>query len=206
VTETTEAVAAVDDEEFDPRAHYTLNTPAWQVDGRWIDPDTLEPVTYDVPDGHPEGMAGWRVTDLRRFRDEGPDGPTTPYEDPERTAKRNRPALDQARREQDARDAQDRHTELQLAQPITNVDLSDRPHFILNNAGVEVCGQDGEPWPCQWWTGEVEPTALEHSTGQQAPAAPPTPTREQMVEAARALGMDPDDVETMLMRNDAADR
>lgn len=32
--------------------------------------------------------------------------------------------------------------------PATNLDTADRPHFLRNVDGREVCGQDGQDWPC----------------------------------------------------------
>lgn len=32
--------------------------------------------------------------------------------------------------------------------PAANLDANDRPHFLRNVDGLEVCGQDGQAWPC----------------------------------------------------------
>lgn len=83
----------------------------------------------------------------------------------------------------------------QLAQPSANV-FRGAPHFLRNVDGHEVCGTDGQPWPCEGYTGAQQQFA------RQAGALPddnliPPPT---MAEAARAAGVDPDEFQARLAR------
>jgi len=194
-------------ESLDPRASYSLNTPAWRDEqGRWIDPDSLEPVDYDVPDGAPEGMDGWRVTDLRRFRDEGPAGPAAPYEDPVRKMSREVKAAEFAAYVEAAQRERQAWFDQEMSRPPSNVDYSNRPHFILNVEGREVCGQDGMPWPCEWWTGEVNPTAEQHSAGTVQQEEEPVASDEQVQGVANALGISFADAAALVARTPAAGR
>lgn len=46
-------------------------------------------------------------------------------------------------------DRREKHVrEEMLATKAANLDGNDRPHFLRNIDGREVCGQDGDPWPC----------------------------------------------------------
>lgn len=192
---------------LDPRNSYTLNTPAWRdKEGRWIDPDTLEPAEYEVPDGAPQGMDGWRVTDLRRFRDEGAGGPAAPYEDPLRKMSRKVRAAEFAAYAEAAERERKAWFDNEMSQPPTNVDFSNRPHFILNVEGREVCGQDGMPWPCEWWTGEVNPTAEAHSAGAIAEGVEPEASPEQIQGVANVLGISVADAAALIARTPAAGR
>ena len=76
--------------------------------------------------------------------------------------------------------------EAALARPAANLDIHGAPHFLRNVNGEEVCGQDGQPWPCATW-GEIETGA--HAAQGIDPAAQEVPT---MAEAALAAGMDLD--------------
>ncbi len=202
--EETNAEAA---ESLDPRANYSLNTPAWRDEqGRWIDPDSLEPAEYEVPDGAPQGMDGWRVTDLRRFRDESPSGPPAPYEDPVRKMSRAVRAAEYEAYIEAAERARKTWFDNEMSRPPSNVDYSNRPHFILNHEGHEVCGQDGQPWPCTWWTGEVNPTAEEHSAGTVVEEDPPAASDEQIQGVANALGISFADAAQLVARTPAAGR
>ena len=53
----------------------------------------------------------------------------------------------------------------QLALPPGNADAAGRPHFLRNIDGVEVCGQDGKPWPCPSWTGMEKATFTQQTSG-----------------------------------------
>lgn len=202
-----EEVSAELVDSLDPRASYSLNTPAWRDEqGNWIDPDTLEPVDYEVPDGAPEGMTAWRVTDLRRFRTEGAGGPVAPYEDPLRKMSRAvRAAEFEAYAEAAERDRQ-AWFDAEMARPPSNVDYSNRPHFLLNVEGVERCGQDGQPWPCEWWTGEVQPAAEEHSAGTLPAEPKQEPTLEQIQGVANALGISTQEAAELVKRSPDAGR
>lgn len=64
----------------------------------------------------------------------------------------------------------------QLARPPMNLDADDRPHFLRNVNGQEVCGQDGEPWPCPTWQGIESDAWLATHQGtldEQKPAGEP---------------------------------
>lgn len=72
----------------------------------------------------------------------------------------------------------------QLARPSANVDIQGAPHFLRNVDGEEVCGSDGQSWPCAHARG---------STGVAAPlegADPADQLLPTMREAAQAAGMD----------------
>lgn len=42
-------------------------------------------------------------------------------------------------------------------------------HFLVNVEGQELCGSCGTPFPCEKWTGEIEPRNLAESAGQPVP-------------------------------------
>lgn len=84
----------------------------------------------------------------------------------------------------------------QLAQPAANVGSDNRPHFqriIPGNKerpAQEVCGQDGQPWPCDQALGiAAQVQAQEFPVGEIA--ADGTPQLLTFEEAARAAGVDP---------------
>lgn len=83
----------------------------------------------------------------------------------------------------------------QLAQPSGNV-VHGAPHFLRNVDGVEVCGQDGKPWPCEAYTG-LERQGVQRAALPDADLAPPPPT---MLEAARAAGIDPVEFQARLAK------
>lgn len=74
--------------------------------------------------------------------------------------------------------------ERQLAQPAGNLDAKGAPHFLRNVNGEEVCGQDGQPWPCDEWQGIAHRGAVLETGGERSSMLP------TMVEAAQAAGMD----------------
>lgn len=72
-----------------------------------------------------------------------------------------------------------------LAEPPSNVDIQGAPHFarILDD-GREVCGQDGESFPCAAWR-KLQADQLAEQTGEPVTEeVPPV-----MAEAAAALGI-----------------
>ena len=71
-----------------------------------------------------------------------------------------------------------------LAQPAANLDPMGAPHFLRNVAGEEVCGQDGQPWPCVSWRGIADRQTLTEGLSPEALLVP------TMAEAAAAAGMD----------------
>lgn len=74
----------------------------------------------------------------------------------------------------------------QLVQPGSN-EFRGAPHFMRYVDGREVCGQDGEPYPCAAIRSMIETKLVEQQTpqnGQDAPLVPPT-----MAEAAAAAGL-----------------
>lgn len=194
-------------ESLDPRANYGPHTLAWRdTEGRWIDPDTLEPADYEVPDPDPSVTDGWTVANLRGFRDEGATGPAAPYEDPARVMSRVVKAAEFDAYLEAAERARQAWLDQELSRPPSNVDYSSRPHFILNVEGHEVCGQDGQKWPCEWWTGEVNPTAELHSAGAVAEDAPDAPSLEQIQVVANALGITVAQAAELVARTPAAGR
>lgn len=42
-------------------------------------------------------------------------------------------------------------------------------HFLVNVEGQELCGSCGTPFPCEKWTGEIEPRNLAESSGHPVP-------------------------------------
>lgn len=42
-------------------------------------------------------------------------------------------------------------------------------HFLVTRDGEELCGGDGETWPCRAWTEEIQPAAVQASA--DAPVA-----------------------------------
>lgn len=71
-----------------------------------------------------------------------------------------------------------------------NADKDDRPHFLRNVGGEEVCGQDGKPWPCAEWS---RMTADDTPVGSAVDET--LLTREQ---AAAALGLTVQEVDAAL--------
>jgi hypothetical protein len=57
----------------------------------------------------------------------------------------------------------------ELSLTIANLGADQVAHFIANVDGREVCGGDGEPWPCQAWIDEVQPAAVQASADTPAP-------------------------------------
>lgn len=152
-------------------------------DGQWLDPDTGMPVGFPLDDP-PAGQV-WTTQDIRDRRAAwqalGPPLPTEP------------PALTEHERAEDGESAADLPADARTApsEP-TNLDDASRPHFMRSVNGVEVCGQDGDPWPCPTWSTWVQ-------TGD-VPTAAPLPEGATMTapQAARALGVDPQELALFL--------
>jgi hypothetical protein len=72
----------------------------------------------------------------------------------------------------------------QLAQPAGNLDVKGAPHFLRNIGGEEVCGQDGQPWPCDAWR------QIGHQSARLEGLSPASQLLPTMTEAAAAAGMD----------------
>lgn len=89
--------------------------------------------------------------------------------------------------------------------PSGNLDLSDRPHFAVSREGEpDRCGQDGEVWPCAPWRNVIGPRVAVESLGV---AEMPVPAAdERLAAAARLLGLDAAELDTMLQRHDDAGR
>lgn len=161
---------APDDTNGPPRPEYP---PAQRYgDGQWLDPDTGMPVEFPLDD--PPAGQTWTVQDIRDKRAAWQAlGPALPTEPPALT--------EQDRAELDAHPADARS----LPQEPGNLDDDDRPHFLRVVNGSEVCGQDGDPWPCPTWSRWLEEDAV--------PTATPMPDGATMTTtaAAKALGVDP---------------
>lgn len=152
-------------------------------DGTWLDPDSGEPVDYPVE----ELSAGREMTnaDLRWFRSRAhmPPLPQQPpaEEDPAEAWHREETARI-AELDRQAREAADA-----LGRP-SNVDAQDRPHFLKVMGDNEVCGQDGDPWPCPTWRELAQRAADDAAGGGQELTA------EQADQVAAQLGVTPQDL------------
>jgi hypothetical protein len=152
-------------------------------DGQWLDPDSGMPVEFPLDDP-PEGET-WTERDIRdrraAWRALGPAQPTTPpaRTEDERAQEGYREVLPDAR---------------SIPQTPANLDERDRPHFLRNIGGEEVCGQDGEPWPCDTYR-----AWMEDGTREVATAVPTPDTTDHVTGAlARMLGVDPQDMALFL--------
>lgn len=146
-------------------------------DGRWLDPDSGEVAAYPVDE--PSAGVIWTARDLRQKRAAWEaSGPPAPVQPP--------PPTELERIEQ-AEAAELEAVRLQH-QPPGNLDDSDRPHFLRTANGVEVCGQDGEPWPCETWTRWMQE--------RDAPAGEVATIT--TTEAAQRLGVDPQELAAFL--------
>lgn len=80
------------------------------------------------------------------------------------------------------------------AEPVMDVRVQDRPHFLRNVAGVETCGQDGEPWPCTEYRRTVE---MVEQIGE--------PTGRELVDledAAAAVGLSSEELRARIRAGD----
>lgn len=80
----------------------------------------------------------------------------------------------------------------QLAEPAGNLDAKGAPHFLRNVNGEEVCGQDGQPWPCDAWR------QIGHQSARLEGLTPASQLLPTMAEAAAAAGMDLNEFEERL--------
>lgn len=91
----------------------------------------------------------------------------------------------------------------QLAQPAGNIGGDGAPHFQrLLPDGAEVCGQDGQPWPCEEARGIAE--AARRTEFGTMPvgeiAADGSPQLLTFEEAARAAGVNPEQFAAQVQR------
>lgn len=81
-----------------------------------------------------------------------------------------------------------------LTEPAGNVDIKGAPHFQLIREDGDVCGQDGQPWPCAG-AKQIGRDLWEHEYGDQTPEEPGYGRRDQQVptfdQVAAALGVSP---------------
>jgi hypothetical protein len=70
-----------------------------------------------------------------------------------------------------------------------NGDTQDRPHFLRAVGDREVCGQDGEEWPCREYQEMLDRDARERG---EAPAEDPDSDRVSLSEVAALIGTDPE--------------
>jgi len=92
------------------------------------------------------------------------------------------------------------------AEPVVSGRMEDRPHFLRNVDGVELCGQDGEPWPCTEYLrtmAQVEATLPGYSGSSMQVGAPTGVELVPLVEAAAAAGLFPEELRA---RMEAPDR
>lgn len=148
-------------------------------DGQWLHPRTGMPVGFPLDDP-PEGET-WTTQDIldkqAAWEALGPALPTEP------------PALTEQERADQGEGVFDIVPDARaVPQTPANLDDAKRPHFLRTVNGVEVCGQDGDPWPCATWSQWAEegdvPTA----------AAIPEGATMNTAEAAKALGVDPNEL------------
>lgn len=88
-----------------------------------------------------------------------------------------------------------------LAEKAANADTSDRPHFLRNVDGREVCGQDGQTWPCDEYQAQLRRQAEELTgTPEQQPPGRDTVSVDAVAEA---LGMERSELEARLAVRDS---
>lgn len=175
---------APDDTNGPPRPEYP---PAQRAgDGQWLHPDTGMPVGFPLDD--PPAGEVWTTQDIRdreaAWEALGPALPTEP----------------RALTEQDRADRGESASVVTMdaramSRTPSNLDDASRPHFLRNVNGVEVCGQDGDPWPCATWSKWAEEG--ETPTAPAAPSRPSVPTMTTSA-AAEALGVDPQELALFL--------
>lgn len=153
-------------------------------DGQYLDPESGMPVEFPLDDP-PPGMT-WTTQDLLDKRDAwralGPALPTAA------------PPLTEQERADRGEGVQDIPPDARSApQTPTNLDDARRPHFLRSVNGEEVCGQDGNPWPCATWSSWV-------AESDAVPTARPVADGATMssAEAAEALGVDPQELALFL--------
>ncbi len=83
-----------------------------------------------------------------------------------------------------------------------NVDDQDRPHFLRNVDGEEVCGQDGKPWPCDRYTAMLEQDQAER-TGTPDQQPPTTGGADDLDRVASVLNMSRAELDRMLAEDAA---
>lgn len=144
-------------------------------DGQWLDPDTGAPVEFPLDE--PPAGAEWTEQDIRNRRAAWQAlGPRLPQEPPLLT--------EEDRADENAAPAPDARA---LTEEPANLDQWSRPHYLRNVNGVEVCGEDGEPWACATYRQWVDDAGRNLATAREIPPGA-TMTAEQ---AATALGVDP---------------
>lgn len=121
--------------------------------GNWTDPDTGKAV--DFPLNEPPEGTYWSEQDIRDHRRRWLAAPMPAPQEPP-------PLTEEQRAEQVAA--------TEPPEP-DNLDDEGRPHFLRNVNGDEVCGQDGQPWPCKTWSEHIDSNGTHDLTDEQAAVA-----------------------------------
>lgn len=145
--------------------------------GKYVDPDSGEPVAFEVPPPPDTMGRDWSKSELRSMR--RGNYPSWPHVAPEVAAAAERQVLEDSKAEgiRIAAEYQRTWTRL-LREPSANVDSGGVAHFLLIEKGSEVCGGCREDWPCgaarrgtrndvhlQAEDGSVRPVGLEDYAG-----------------------------------------
>lgn len=86
----------------------------------------------------------------------------------------------------------------QLAQPAGNIGPDGAPHFLRLVDGSEVCGQDGQPWPCDQ-AQAMAASARQAEFGEWPGGVPvEAPKLVTLEEAALAAGMNPTELSAIM--------
>ena len=93
-----------------------------------------------------------------------------------------------------------------LEEQASNADAEDRPHFLRNVDGAEVCGQDGQSWPCDTYRRMLERDAAERTgtPDQQPQPGQLAVSRDALESVAAELGVDPHELAARLSSADTA--
>ena len=77
-----------------------------------------------------------------------------------------------------------------LGVPAANLDDSDRPHFLRNIDGRELCGQDGQAWPCD----QYQRMLTEDQRTNELATLVPSDGLVRIGDVAAALGLTPQEL------------
>lgn len=76
---------------------------------------------------------------------------------------------------------------------IANLATDNVSHFLIHQAGQELCGGCGEPFPCSKWVDEIGPRNLAQSSGQ------PVPDEDKARAVATLLGVSMDEARQIVL-------
>lgn len=83
---------------------------------------------------------------------------------------------------------------------IANMGQNGVHHFLVNVEGAELCGSCGTPFPCEKWTGEIDPRNAAASAGQ------PVPDEDKARAVAELLGVDMDKARQIVLLSTPLDQ